>query len=741
MDFVTITDHNKIDGVMLLKEKYPREVFTGVELTTYFPENRCKIHVLAYSFTPDQFTEMDYLRNNIYDLREYLKTQKIPHSVAHATYSINNRLKIELLEKLILLFDVFEGINGGRPYNHNNTWSNTLINLNPDHIEEMYKKHRIEPMSNEPWKKGFTGGSDDHAGLFIGRTYTQTEADDVDSFLKSLKQKNTTAHGRNNDFYSLAFMIYKVGYEFGKSKGLKVSDSLLNNLNQLIFENKTMTIKDKFYFNRLKKKNDKTYKILVDLIEHSIKNKDMPIEQKLDHIYFNISDLVDEFFSATIKSTVKNIAKADLLNIIRKASSSLFGIFLTLPFISSLKHMFQDRRLLETLEDEYVGKKTADTKKILWFTDTITDLNGVSMTLKKIGWLTSKKNRQLKLVACLTDKDKKDGLPPNLISLPVMTSFVPNFYKSYIIKIPSILKTLKTIYDLKPDEIIISTPGPVGLVGLLCCKLLNVKSKAIYHSDFTKEFEEILGDSGIIAMVESYMNWFYKHNDEILVPTAEYIDILEDRGVEKERMKIFKRGIDLNEYYPRETGQGFISDYLNLNGKTKLLFTGRVSKDKNLDFLLKVFNSIYQKNNNVQLIIVGDGPYLNEMKSISKDNADIIFPGRIDQKLLPYFYSGSNVFVFPSKTDTFGMSVLEAQACGLPAVVSDIGGPKEIIIHEETGFVAESDNLKDWVEKINLLIDLSKNKNKKYKKKKKRSVQSVQDRYDWEKQLEFIFNS
>ena len=114
MDYVTITDHNRIDGALLLKKKYPEDVFVSVEATAYFPEDYCKVHILIYDIDERQFEIIEQKRTNIYELRDYLKEENIVHSVAHATYSVNGLLKFHHLEKLVLLFDVFESINGGR---------------------------------------------------------------------------------------------------------------------------------------------------------------------------------------------------------------------------------------------------------------------------------------------------------------------------------------------------------------------------------------------------------------------------------------------------------------------------------------------------------------------------------------------------------------------------------------------------------------------------------------------------
>lgn len=106
-----------------------------------------------------------------------------------------------------------------------------------------------------------------------------------------------------------------------------------------------------------------------------------------------------------------------------------------------------------------------------------------------------------------------------------------------------------------------------------------------------------------------------------------------------------------------------------------MIYTGRISEDKNLDFLISVYRKLLMENPDLNLIMIGDGPYMNTLKTKCSNLNNIFFHGKLDHQALPLSLSGCDIFVFPSNTDTFGMSVLEAQSCGLPAVVSDAGGP------------------------------------------------------------------
>lgn len=403
---------------------------------------------------------------------------------------------------------------------------------------------------------------------------------------------------------------------------------------------------------------------------------------------------------------------------------------LSIPFISGLR--FIARRKQQS--PDLMNKKSEE-KRILWFTDTLNDLNGPSVTLKKLGWLSYKKEIKLALASSLSDEEMNSEIPPNLINLPYIFSFKLPYYNKYLLKIPSLLKSLKVIKQYAPTEIYISTPGTVGLLALMAANILKIKKVGIYHTDFYLQSRAVVNNKFIPVILERLMKWFYSSMDEIRVPTVEYMSILESRGYDRSRMKIFRRGIDSNLFSMKDNGKSVLKEKFNIKDGITLLFTGRISKDKNLDFLLEVYKKLIEKKYDINLMLVGDGPDLDNIKEKTKNYKRVYLTGKIDQIKLPEIYSGADIFVFTSIADTFGMSVLEAQACGLPAVVSDSGGPKEIAIDCLTGFIAKSNNHEDWIEKIEKLIALRTSNYNAYQIFRERSRANIIENYNWESVL------
>jgi glycosyltransferase involved in cell wall biosynthesis len=663
--------------------------------------------------------------------------------VAHPTFSVNGKLRYEHLEKLILLFDVFEGINGSCAALRNEVWTESLRHLRPEHLEALQRKHRIEPASPDPWRKGFIGGSDDHAGLFIGRTWTDSPALDAAGFLRSIRERDTQAGGRHNDFHTLAFSFYKVGYEFAREKGLRLPLPLLQHLNGLLFERRSVSVFERAAVGSLKawlrRRNQRLQEGLLVGLEATFSDATLELEEKLDRAYAALARFTDDYFRSIFQSVSRDFRSLDLLAALGKISSSLLGVLLVLPFLSTLRHLFQDRQLLQELETNFLPQRRRRPKRVAWFSDTIADLNGVSVTLRKVGWLSAQRGEQLTLLSCLLDGERSDDLPPNLEVLPHIYAFSPAVYRFYSVKIPSVLGSLKRIYELQPEQIIVSTPGPVGLLGMLAGKLLAVPTKVIYHSDFTKEIGSLLESEQGMEIVESYVRWFHNLADEILVPTREYIGLLRQRGFDSAKLKLFRRGLDLQQYRHQPQGRSWLNERLGLGEVPRLLYVGRVSKDKNLDLLRRTYEALAGRWPGLALIVAGDGPYLEQYRQGFTPGASVHFLGTVSQQDLPQVYSAADLFLFPSTTDTFGMAVLEAQACGLPAVVSNVGGPQDIVVDGQTGLVAQADDLEDWTQKADGLLRLLKENRAQYEAMRAGARSMVESRYDWATLLGALF--
>jgi glycosyltransferase involved in cell wall biosynthesis len=189
----------------------------------------------------------------------------------------------------------------------------------------------------------------------------------------------------------------------------------------------------------------------------------------------------------------------------------------------------------------------------------------------------------------------------------------------------------------------------------------------------------------------------------VLVPSHSTASELAEKGIAREKIRVFPRGVDTNLFHPARRN-GSLDAICKAPNALKMLYVGRISREKNLEVLARVFRSLIESGKNVSLIVVGDGPYREQMEQTLRDTPSV-FTGYVQGEALASIYASSDLFVFPSTTDTFGNVILEAQASGLPVVVTDCGGPQENMIHGETGIVVAGKNEVALLEAIAVLLD------------------------------------
>ncbi|NCD33833.1 MAG: glycosyltransferase [Spartobacteria bacterium] len=740
MQFVTLTDHNTIDGALELRKQHPDDTFISVEITSYFPENGCKVHILAYHIDEAQFQKIQELRLDLYALRDFLRAESIACSVAHATYNVNGRLSEEILEKLILLFDVFEIINGARSCVHNQAWHRLLQHLSSADIEHFSRKHQIDPWGANSWVKGFTGGSDDHAGLLIGAAYTLSDAHSVKELMDAVRNKSTLAGGRHGDHKSLAFAIYKIATEYSSNKKPDEQNKIWQVINTLAFSEGKPGLRDRFAISRMKlKRGDDQQRILSHFFEQLIEGREQKTIHPADMIqrlYDSLSNLTDDFFKMIVTSLEKNMRSGDSGQILKNIAAALPALFLSAPFFTALRHHHRDKNLITNLHNRLISKPKRQIKRVLWFSDTVNDLNGVSVTMRELTQCATLYDYPFKLVSSLPTTEVPAELADNMLNLPCIYTAVPDFYTSFTLRVPSLLRSVDLIAMEQPDEIMISTPGPVGLLGLLCGWLTGTKCTGIYHTDFTRQVDQFIGDEWISSMVETYTRFFYNALDEIRVPTRQYMEMLESRGLPADKMRLFKRSLDPTFAIRDEKRENNIKAEFKLTDAPVLVWAGRLGKEKNIDFMLDVVESVMKEHTTVQFLIIGDGPELQTVQQRIIDMPRVIMTGRIPRSELPLYFNLADLFVFPSTTDTFGMVILEAQACGVPVLVSDVGGPQELVHHGQSGYVLPANKHTIWKEQILHLLTVMETDPSAYDALRSNARQTACSGHGWRQVLE-----
>lgn len=710
MDIVTITDHNNISGSLDIA--HLENTFISEEITTYFPEDHCKVHVLAYDITEKNHEDITRYRENIYDLAAYLNENEITHGVAHPTFSLNDRLTFKRFEELLILFNVFE-INGTRDDFQNRALKSILKNLNKEKMNELCNIYDMCPYGPEPWIKGIIGGSDDHSSLNIARTYTKVEgADNITGFLSKVRAGKSEACGVASTPKTMARNLYSIAYQFYNSKfriAKYSNDELLlrfaekalkkNEDNESIYKKLRGYIgyqrpeyfcktKGESFQDRLLKEAREVIKSDAGMIKITKSSKIQGSDEDIDNLWFNFVNRISEkLLRGSADSILDNISGANLFDIFSTIGSAGSLYTMLAPYFLSYGLFTKDRKFCRDYLD-HINIKDAESNtgecKIAHFTDTFYEINGVAKTLRMQVEVANKHGKQLTMITCGPEVKKKGVVTFN----PIGEFELPE-YPEIKLFYPPVLTMLDYCYRKQFTHIHSATPGPIGLAALLISKILKIPLYSTYHTAFPQYADQLTDDPAMGELMWKFVVWYYNQTDMVMVPSKSTGQELIEKGISKDKIKFYSRGIDTEVFHPQKRN-GFLRKNYHINDDAfKLLYVGRVSKEKNLGLFADLFKELIKREGNYHLVIVGEGPYLAEMKNELKDYP-VTFTGYLTGEDLSEVYASSDLFIFPSETDTFGNVVLEAQASGLPVFVTDKGGPKENIKPGETGIIFDA---------------------------------------------------
>jgi glycosyltransferase involved in cell wall biosynthesis len=232
---------------------------------------------------------------------------------------------------------------------------------------------------------------------------------------------------------------------------------------------------------------------------------------------------------------------------------------------------------------------------------------------------------------------------------------------------------------------------------------MDIPVAGTYHTDIPQYVRSLTNDEFLEKAAWSYMIWFYGQMEEVMVPSAGTREQLLSRGLPQERMKPLPRWVDTETYSPDMRNPNFWKSRGIGLGRVVLLYVGRVSREKGLEMLVEAFRELVDTGSAIALAVIGDGPYREEMET-ALSSYPTLFTGYLAGEQLQSGYASADLFVFPSATDTFGNVVLEAQASGLPVIVSDEGGPQELMIDGDTGVVFRAGCKNGLVAAIRLMV-------------------------------------
>lgn len=768
MDFVTLTDHDTIQGAIQIAHK--SDVLVGEELTCWFPEDGCKMHVLVYGIDQAKHEALQSIASDIYEVAKYIEANQIAHAVAHPIYRQNDKLERWHIERLILMFKGFECLNGAHSSLHREAFEPLLDRINKQELARLSETHDLAPRWNEPWIKARVAGSDDHGLLNVGRTWTEfpPDATTPQHILKYLREGLCKPGGDAGSSAKLAHTFYSIAVRYYTRHLLSptASPNLATTLLQTIAGERIAPSKRQLVMLGLKHKIKSISRKVVRpfsitpappapiagtaylkklflssawkrLQEHpeiyAAMESGLPPLGEHAEMFQLVSEINHDLTKGLASAINRSIDDASFTGLFDTIGAILAQQFVLLPYYFAVFHQNKERHLLREIT-RLQQPKNAATMKVGLFTDTFDEINGVGRFLRDVSHQAQLSERNLIIHTCGQDPKSTSLTRKNF--QPLLSRPLP-YYSDLNLNLPPLLEVLEWADRQQFDAIHVSTPGPMGLCGWIVSKMLRVPILATYHTDFPAYVDRLTHDHRITNGTIEYMKWFYGQAETVFARSSSYFFNLRDLGVSESKLQRIPAGTNLKTFHRHAANDRLAGQFKEQH---KLLYCGRVSTEKNLPLLVDAFKLLYQTRSDIALIVAGEGPYLAEMKR-QLAGLPAYFPGHQNDEPLAALYSGCDLFVFPSRTDTLGQAVMEAQACGLPALVSNEGGPKETVEHNLTGLVLSGNSATSWVSAIlDLLNDPPRRQRMSLAAAEKMKRQSIADSFDsfWQQHLSVV---
>ena len=367
----------------------------------------------------------------------------------------------------------------------------------------------------------------------------------------------------------------------------------------------------------------------------------------------------------------------------------VFGtLILNLPKLLKLRFYLKKER----------QEHPADDVRILFYSDNLDETNGIANNLRNV--IPYMRAHGMKaFLAGNAFNTRPCGVVENgyCLLLPRMFSMEQLGYANSELGIPRIGPVLRLLKRYPVDLIEFETPSPGAWLVCFCAKVAGIKVFSHYRTDVPTYTKTLVKAKWMYSYVLWLMQIFYGMTKPVVSPCKDYADILTSQlKIPANQVKILPRGLPLEKFSPDMRGKGTWEKY---NGseegdrvrKVRFSFIGRISKEKNLEFLNRVWKKFAEKHDDVELMYVGYGWYLEEIKKSFEGDNSVHFAGEQGGETLAGLYADSDFFLFPSTTDTFGNVVVEAMSTGTPALVSDYGGPHDIVMDEAAGRILPID--------------------------------------------------
>jgi glycosyltransferase involved in cell wall biosynthesis/predicted metal-dependent phosphoesterase TrpH len=660
MDFVTITDHDTIDGCLDLAVR--PDCFVSEELTARFAGEPQAVHILCYGITPGDHEWLQEYSGDVEACAAYLHENEIACALAHPFYNVAAPLTRRHRRRLAELFPIWEVRNGSRA---------AELNMPAVVYVETHGSTGI-------------GGSDDHAGVDIGRTFTEVPASSTpEEFLDQVRRGKAEAGGEQGSAAKWAHAAMALA-----TRALDMADETCRDLEvHMRPQLPARPAPDPAAVLKIAQRvvgqgsaregaiaadvGPDDARALLDswLGSIGIEQRGRELLEFLQADDFSHADLYrrarrihDRRLRTAIGEGTAAVARGD----VQSAVGGLFGALLpAIPYAPPTVFLGAEKAKLAERSDER--------PRVALIADGIEAMHGVTHTIEQIRE-RGVPGFEVEVVGTDSGVDRR---------LPAATSLQVPFYEGMELGVPGLPDLAETLAEGRYDLIHVTAPGPAGVAASLLGRISGTPSVASYHTELGAYAGLRSGDAGLEAISRAALGAFYTTPSRVLSPSPAADRSLLGLGVEEGRIDRWERGVDVARFDPEK------ADRDAFPGKLRVLYAGRLTREKGVDLLAESFLRARAAEPRLHLLLAGGGPEEGELRARLGEHAT--FLGWLEGDDLARAYAGADLFLFCSRTDTYGQVVLEAGASGLPVVAVDEGGPAALIENRHTGILCRPD--------------------------------------------------
>jgi glycosyltransferase involved in cell wall biosynthesis/predicted metal-dependent phosphoesterase TrpH len=654
MDFVTITDHDTIDGCLEIADR--DDVFISEELTAWFWGEPQAVHLLCFGITRDDHARLQERSLDLESCAEYLHSHEIACSLAHPFYAVEAPLTPAHRRQLAQLFPVWETRNGSRARELN-----------------MPAATYIETHGGTG-----TGGSDDHAGVDIGRTFTETPpAATPEEFLRHLREGRAEARGDQGSAVKWAHAALALATRTLLLRGEMASpaemrpDAVLEIAERVMREGEARHGEVAGDLGP-----DDAQVLLAAFVEAVELEPGRALIERMQADGFSHPDLArrarrvhERRLRTTVDEAVERLGNggepSQLAGRAMEIGRGLLRAAIpAVPYAPAAAFLGREKAKLSPWDGP---------QRVALIADGIDAMHGVTHTIERIREL-GVPDYEVEVIG--TDRNVDRRLPA------VSEAELPS-YAGLRLGVPSLPAVVDVLADGGYDAVHLTSPGPANAIAALVARMMALPAIGSWHTDFGAYAGLRTSSPELVVWTNLGLSLLYRQCARVLSPSPAADESLLALGIEHALIGRWARGVDVSRFDPR------LRDPSRYPGEIKVLYAGRLTHEKGVDLLADSFIRAHRADPRLHLLLAGGGPEAEPLRERLGDRAT--FLGWLEGEALARTYASADIFLFCSRTDTFGQVLLEAAASGLPVVVVDEGGPSSIVVDGETGRLCQAD--------------------------------------------------